>query len=72
MDNIFGFGNLFVGAAFMVASLLVAFKYQWQALLYMMVVVHAVNNWNAFVFVNIWLVVSIIISAYRNAASSIK
>lgn len=69
LANVFGFSNVFVAAAFMVAALLVAFKFQWQGLFYMMVVIHAVNNWNAFVMVNLWLVVSLMLSAWYNTAA---
>lgn len=65
----FAFANIYLPAAFFVAGFFVMFKFQWQALLYMMVVTHAVTSWAQFMFVSVIAVVHVAVSAFKSAAN---
>lgn len=64
--------NPYIPAAFLVAGITATFKVQYQALLYFLVVVYAVNTLEEFTLVSLLYVVMLLFSQFYRANISAK
>lgn len=63
------FDNVFIPAAFIVAGLSASFRVQFQALMYLMAVIYAVDDINEFMVVTLLYVVVLLFHRARIGAS---